>query len=236
MVKTVEEICNILSKNYSGSSNADNCTKLYKLKPTLSSCANCSYIDKYNPYQSFFDDEILYNNLERKIIKQLAIAIDNNSVEQIKYLKNKYGNTKEFKEAKEYLNKECKKVWSVYTSNKNLPKEALKTLGITNQPDLEFILGNSVKYYEKDNSDTTSHIIDTTIKNENLSYTIEDIHKYLKDMNIKKKCKYNFNTVKYLIAEQNYTREKLYDLGIESGTIDTALKHLPLKFKLKFLF
>ena len=55
-------------------------------------------------------------------------------------------------------------------------------------------------------------------------------------MNKKAVCKYNFKTVRYLISEQNYTKEQLADLGIEKETIKTALKSLGLKYKLKYLF
>jgi len=236
MGKTVEEICNVLISKHSKNFEVDFSLAEKTQKKTLTSCVCCSNPIKNNPYQAFFDDENLYNNLERKITTELAQAIDDNSVEKIKYLKNKYGDKKEFKSAKEFLNKKCKEIWNVYEKTNRIPKEAMKCLGITNQPDLDFILGNSLKYYEKDNSDTTSYIISSTLKNENLSYTIQDIHNYLKEMNKKAVCKYNFKTVKYLIAEQNYTKEQLLDLGIEKETIKTALKSLGLKYKLKYLF
>ena len=236
MGKTVEEICNILSSKHCENLGTD----FYKVKnseqKTLSSCVCHSSLNINNPYCALFADENLYDNLERAITTELALALDSNFVERIKYLKNKYGHLKEFKSAKEFLNKKCKEVWNVYENPKNLPKEAMKCLGITNQPDLDFILGNSLKYYEKDDSDTTSYIISATLKNENLSYTIDDIHKYLKEMNKKSKCKYNFKTILYLIKEQNYTKEKLADLGADKNTVETALKSLPLKYRLKFLF
>ena len=110
----------------------------------------------------------------------------------------------------------------------------MKSLGITNQPDLDFILGNSLKYYEKDESKSTSYIIESTLKNKNMSYKIDDIHKYLKETAKKSKCKFNFYTVKYLIEKQNYSKDKLSDLGVEECILKKALKELSLKDKLKF--
>ncbi len=47
-------------------------------------------------------------------------AIDKDSVNDIKYLKSKYGAEKEFKAAKEYLNRKAKEVWDVFENrNKN---------------------------------------------------------------------------------------------------------------------
>lgn len=234
MGKTVEEICNLLIKKHANIS-ADYISMPNKnIHKTLASCVSISDEQKYNPYQALFNYENLYNNSERKITTELALAIDKNDVQKIKYLKNKYGNLEEFKNAKDFLNKKCKEVWNVYEPIKNLPKEAMKCLGITNQPDLDFILKNSLKYYEKDNSDITSYIISSVLGNKNLTYTMNDIHQYLKQMNIKSNCKYNFKTIQYLIMAQNYSNEKLLDLGIEEQTIRQTLKGLPLKYKLKF--
>ena len=235
MSKSVEEICNLLVKHYSESA-IDNASQPINISnKSLYSCVCCSKIEKYNPYQAFFNDENLYNDLERKITTELALAIDNNNVQRVKYIKNKYGHLNEFKNAKDFLNKKCKEVWNVYEPIKHLPKESMKALGITNQPELDFIFGNSIKHYEKDNSETTAYIIASTLKNQNLYYTIEDIHKYLKDMNRKQNCQYNFKTVIYLIKEQHYSRKKIYDLGIEKNIINLALSKLSLKYKLKFL-
>lgn len=230
MGKTVEEICNVLISKHSQNFGVDFTLSEKQVLRSLSSCVCTSNSLKNNPYSAFFCDESLYDNLERAITTELAQALDKNSVEKIKYLKNKYGHLKEFKKAKEFLNKKCKEVWNVYENTQNLPKEAMKCLGITNQPDLDFILGNSLKFYEKDNSDTTSYIISSTLKNENLSYTMEDIHKYLKKSN----CKFNFKTIQYLIREQNYTKDKLIDLGINKADIENVLKQLTLKQKIEF--
>ena len=234
MGKTVEEICDIIAKQHTSKICADVSLCGDKKLKTLASVVRCEAPLKNNPYQALFASDNLYDNIERKITEELAQAIDNNSVQRIKHLKNKYGNLKEFKSAKEFLNKKCKEIWNVYEDVKHLPKEAMKSLGITNQPDLDFILHNSLKYYEKDESKSTSYIIESTLKNENISYTIDDIHKYLKETSKKLKCKFNFYTVKYLIEKQNYSKEKLLDLGIEDNTLKRALKELSLKDKLKF--
>lgn len=233
MGKTVEDICNVLIKNQVSNINTDIISSQKKCR-TLSSIVCCSYPENSNPYKALFNDDNLYNELERAIIKELAVAIDKNSVSRIKHLKSKYGHLNEFKNAKNYLDKKCKEVWNVYEDNKNVPKDAMKSLGITNQPELDFLLGNSLKYYEKDNSDTTSYIISSILKNQNLSYTMDEIHKYLKDMNCKLKCQYNFKTVRYLITKQNYSKSKLDELGINKENLEQALKELSLKEKLKF--
>lgn len=235
MGKSVEEICNILIKNYANNNTADNFYPDFNGKKTLANCTVCSHIDKYNPYQALFTNENLYNKLERQITQKLAIAIDNNDTDKIRTLKKKYGNLEEFKSAKNYLNKKCKEIWNVYEPIKSLPKEAMKCLGITNQPDLDFIFENSLKFFEKDDSETTSYIISSTLKNPNLNYDINDIHKYLKEKNIKSKCKYNFKTVKYLIKEHNYNKDQLNDLGVEINVLKKALEGLPFRYKLKML-
>ena len=74
------------------------------------------------------------------------------------------------------------------------------------------------------------------MNNENIPYTIDDIHKYLETMHKSKAVKYNFNTIRYLIYKHHYEREKLYSLGADKDTITQAVKSLPLKIRLKFLF
>ena len=234
MGKTAEDICNLISRNYAKVSLANISDSSENKHKTLYSCVCCNDIKNYNPYGALFDGNGLYDSIERKITEELAIAIDQNNVQRVKYLKSKYGELKEFKNAKEFLNKKCKEIWNVYEPINNLPQNAMKTLGITNQPDLDFMLSNSIRYYEKAGSETTSYLIASILKNENLTYTIEDIHKYLKEMNKKQKCKYNFKTIKYLIEKQNYSNEKLKDLGVESDIISAVLKNLPLKYKLNF--
>ena len=96
--------------------------------------------------------------------------------------------TKEFVKAKDFLNKKCKEVWDVFENKNtklNLPYEAMKTLGITNQPSLETLLADSLKYYEKDNGSTTVDVILSILANENINYTFDDVYEYLKKNNKK---------------------------------------------------
>lgn len=169
----------------------------------------------------------------RKIALMLAKAIDENSVEKIKELKKQYGHEREFATAKKFLDKKCKEIWDVFEFKKiklKIPHAAMKSLGITNQPTLEFLLGDSIHLFEKDNGNSTANIISSILKNDNLTYKIEDIHKFLK----KENEHYNFRTVAYLISEQNYDRRKLLELGIKKDTIEQALKTIPIKARLRY--
>ena len=232
MGKTVEDICNLISKNVD--LTIDFSTKTIDVKNLSSSI---EYLDSSDILNGF--DNIYFaqkSDLKvRQIAKELAFAIDRNSVTKIKELKNKYGKLKEFDKAKKLLEGKCKEIWNVYNPIKNIPLDAMKTLGITNQPELSFLLDNSVKFYEKDESDTTSYIISSILKNKNINYTIEDIHKYLVHMHLKEKCSYNTKTVQYLIKEQNYDRKKLSELGINNEIITQSLKNLPIKTRIKFM-
>ena len=173
------------------------------------------------------------NQRVRKIALMLAKAIDENSVEKIKELKKQYGNEKEFAMAKKFLDKKCKEIWDVFEFKKiklKIPYAAMKTLGITNQPTLEFLLGDSVRLFEKDNGNSTANIITSILKNENLTYKMEDIHKFLK----KENGHYNFRTAAYLISEQNYNRRKLLELGVKKDTVEQALKIISVRAKLRY--
>lgn len=170
----------------------------------------------------------------REIAKKLARAIDKNAVEEIKNLKTLYGSKKEFLTAKNFLNEKCKQVWDVSDKNLKPPIEALKTLGITNKPTLDFLLGNCVKYFEKDGGRTTVQAISSILSNRNLDYTIQDIHKYLAEMHLKEKCEYNHQTIKYLIVSQNYDNRKLEELGVEKSVLDDILRSLPLKQRINY--
>lgn len=179
----------------------------------------------------------LSNSKVRYIAQELAVALDENSVEKIKQLKAKFGNDKEFLVAKKFLNEKCEEIWNVFENKNsilNLPKEAMKTLGITNQPTLDFLLGNSIRYYEKDGGNTTAGTISSILNNKNLDYTIKDIHKFLKTTAAKEKLKFNLNTVKYLILEQNYTKFNLQDLGIEQKIISEAVRNISFNNKFKY--
>lgn len=215
---------------------------------TLSACV--SYLNKLNDIEQdllgnsfIFGNVVLNEELSNKkvryIAEELAAAIDSNCVWRIKELKKEYGYEEEFIEAKKFLNKKCKEVWNVYkTTDKilNVPQEAMRTLGITNQPDLETILGNSVRYYEKDGGNSTAGIINSILNNKNLDYTMKDIHQFLKNKYKTERCHYNFYTTRYLIVQHKYNNEELCDLGIEKSTIEKVFQDLSLFEKCKFIF
>ena len=231
MGKTVEEICNDIINN-----RGEKMPKFKHTSRTLSSCVRTNNFN--NPYMSpaLYSNDGLYDRLELIITQKLASAIDQNSPYQIRQIKEQYGHLKEFANAKKFLNHKSKEIWNVYANPDNIPKEAMKALGITNCPDLDSLLYNCLKYFEKEDRDTTSLAIATILKNKNMPYNMDDIHKYLESMHKNKGINYNFNTVKYLIYEHNYDTEKLKSLGIKKETISKAVKTLPLKYRLKFLF
>ena len=177
----------------------------------------------------------LSNAKVRLIVQKLARAIDLNSVQTVKNIKAEFGKEKEFSKAQKIINNKCKLVWNVYDNPTNVPYEAMKALGVTNQPDLDSLLGNSVKFFENDNDKTTVEIISSILSNKNLDYTIENIHKYLSDKHLKEKCKYNKNTIKYLILTHNYTEKNLIDLGVEKTQIKEIIKSLSIEEKFKHL-
>ncbi len=255
MEKLLTEIldCNIsaqmpLLNENTASVLADFCTNVNKTPKNLSACVK--FFSKINDIENdlskvyfCFNDiiinEELSNRKVREIAFELAQAIDENSVEKVKALKNKYGNEKEFATAKNFLNKKCKEVWDVFeTKNKVIkaPYEAMKILGITNRPNLSFVLEDSLRYYEKNNNSTSANIISNILKNKNLSYSMEDIHNFLKKMHEKENINYNFKTVSYLISEQNYDREKLTQLGVNKQTLHLALNELTFTQKLRYTF
>ena len=67
----------------------------------------------------------------------------------------------------------------------------MKTLGITNLPSLEFMLDESVRFYENDGGSTTVDIIRSILTNKNLDYTFEDIYEFLLSAHKKYCCDYN---------------------------------------------
>lgn len=188
-----------------------------------------------------FDNIVLNEELSdkkvRHLAEELAVAIDNNCVWRVKDLKKEYGNLKEFSSAKDFLNKKCKEVWNVFDSKvKNIPHEAMKALGITNKPDLETILGDSVRFYEKDGGNSTARIIASILSNENLDYSISDVHKFLKNYHDKEKFICNLKTIEYLMTFQNYDKYRLFDLGVGKLSIYKVYKGLSLKNKCRFIF
>ncbi len=173
-----------------------------------------------------------------ELAKKLSEAIDKNSVIEIKRLKYEYGHTEEFAKAKEFLNKKCKKVWDVF-ENKHfklkIPQQAMKALGITNRPSLEYLLADSLKYFEKDNGSTTVDIIKSVIENPNIDYSFDEIFDYLKTMHKTEKCQYNFVTVKYIADKLNYDRKALEQIGVDKKCLSKIFKTLSFKNKMKFI-
>lgn len=188
-------------------------------------------------FENIVLNEELSDKKVRHFAEELAVAIDNNCVWRVKDLKKEYGNLKEFSLAKDFLNKKCKEVWNVFDSKiKNIPHEAMKALGITNKPDLETILGDSVRFYEKDGGNSTARIIASILSNENLDYLISDVHKFLKLAHEKEKFNCNLTTIEYLITSQNYDKYKLFDLGVGKLSIYKTYKGLSFKNKCRFIF
>lgn len=212
--------------------NANLCRK------SLVSEINC--LMKINPFEDStvgflqLEDE-LRNEKVRTLIFELANAIDKNSGEEVRILKNLYGTSKEFAAAKKFLNKKCKDVWDVFENKKvkmTLPQNAMKALGITNKPDLGFLLGNSLKYFEKENSEVTANIISSVLSNVNLDYSLDDICEYLQQAHKKRVFEYNMNTVKFLAHSLTFNRKKLDFLGISNRQMSNIFKDLPLKEKI----
>lgn len=189
-----------------------------------------------------FDNIVLNTELSnsevRYIAQELAAAVDSNSVLKIKELKKIYGHKKEFADAKKFLNQKCKEVWNVFDSKNTdlkFPYEAMKSLGITNQPELEFLLGDSVRFYEKDGGKTTGDIISSVLNNKHLSYSMKDIHIYLKTLHEKENCKYNLKTISYLITKQSYGEIQLQELGIGKDDIRKAFGTLTIGSMSKYV-
>lgn len=230
MKKSVEDICSLL---ISQSSCDELCQKSEMGSAFLQSNIGCETSNILLENSPFLNMDFA-NIKVKRIENELLTALKNNCAEEVKCLKEKYKDTKEFIQAKKILNDKCKELWSVYSSV-NAPKQAMRALGITNKPDIDTIIGNNIKYFEKDNSENSAYIIASILNNKNLDYTMEDIHNYLKNMYQKEKCCYNFKTVKYLIAKQNYSCEKLFELGVSVKTIKKALALIPAKECIKNL-
>jgi len=214
-------------------------SKGLKHLPTLA--ASLNYIEKINPYAGYnFGilqiEESLRNESLRNLIFELARAIDANSEMEVKRLKVKYGDTKDFAQAKMFLDRKCKEIWNVFDHKNDelkLPKRAMKVLGISNQPSLDFLFEDSLKYFEKENSTTTVDIIKSVLNNKNMDYSFEDILKYLKTMHKKRIFDYNLHTVRFLARRLNFDKNKLNYLGIKAEQIGSIFKTLSISEKLK---
>lgn len=203
--------------------------------------SSINYIEKINPYSGYnFGilqiEENLRNETLRNIIYKLAKAIDANSDIEIKRLKVKYGDTKEFAAAKKFLDKKCKEVWNIFDNRKTkleLPKKAMKTLGISNQPSLDFLFEDCLNYFEKENSTTTVDVIKSILNNVNSDYTLDDILKYLKAKHEKRVFEYNIHTAAYIAKVLDFDKRKLNDMGITKNQICAVFKALSVSEKIK---
>lgn len=164
----------------------------------------------------------LANKKVRELAIELAKAVDKNDVQKIKELKILYANSKEFRLAKALLDENCKKVWDVLNkSNKyvSIPKEGMIALGISNEPGLDYLLADTLKFFEKQDNNITSKIIESILANDNLSYTIEDVHKYLRNKCKNEGMKLAVSTLQYFIKKHDYNSKKLLDLGIDKSQL-----------------
>ena len=246
-VLTAKSNCDIFDDIFAHYTNTQDCAvSIQHEKNSLVSCVK--YFDSienlnietsgqcFGVKKVIFNEELSDKNV-REIALKLAQAVDKNSVDEIKLLKTEYGSTKEFAVAKSFLNRKCKQIWDVF-ENKNvelkLPYEAMKSLGITNRPDLEFLLLDSLKFYEKDNGSTTVDIIKSILDNKNLNYTFEEIYMFLKKYYNKNRCKYNLKTVSYLVYKLDFSKSELACLGIEEDIIKQVLTNMSIKDRLKY--
>lgn len=255
MEKLLTEIsgCNTSGTIFSDNENITSPVINFALKKsrkpkTLSDCVQ--YLSKINDIEQDltgicfgFENVVLNDELSDKkvrfIAQKLASAIDSNSVDIVRQLKKEFYNDKEFLIAKKFLDKKCKGIWNVFDSKTKIldvPYEAMRVLGITNIPTLDFILGNSVRFYEKDGGSSTAEIINSVLNNKNMPYTILDIHKYLEELARKEKCRFNEKTVYYLITVQMYDSHKLEELKIEKSVINKVYRTMPFFEKVKYTF
>ena len=234
-----QNVNNVLDELFAENLNiANNIVKLAGKRPDLRLSPKVRYVTHMNGGNVILNEELADSKVYQ-IASDLALAIDKNSSTDVKRIKLLYGDTKEFLAAKTFLNKLCKEVWDV-TENKNkkmdVPKEAMKVLGITNKPSLDFLLEDCLKNFEKEDDDTTARIISSILENPNLDYTPEDIFDYLKINYEKKRYKYNFATIKVLAENTDYN---LYRLGIitsDAKQMKKYYKSLPLSKKIKIFF
>jgi len=205
---------------------------------TLTSCV--SYFHK-NPFcgTNLVLDCGLTDKKTARIAYELAVAVDKNSVEDVKFLKRRYGNEPEFLKAKEFLDIKSKQVWDVFenkNSTKNIPYQAMKVLGITNLPTLDFLLADSLKFYEKDGGSTSVDIMRSILNNKNLHYKFEDIYNFLRRYSKKNCIEYNMKTVSYLMQSLDYDKAKLNIAGVTDEAIKLALSKSSVFDRIKYFY
>lgn len=234
-----QNVNNVLDELFAENLNiANNIVKLVGKKPKLKLSSKVRYVTHLNDGDVILNDELADSKVY-KIASELALAIDKNNSSDVKRIKFLYADTDEFSAAKDFLNKLCKEVWDVI-ENKNkkmdVPKEAMKALGITNKPSLDFLLGDCLKNFERENDDTTAKIISSILENPNLDYTPNDIFEYLKTNYEKKRYKYNFATIKVLAENNGYNLYKLGIITSDGKQMKKYYKSLPLSKKIKIFF
>ena len=206
-----------------------------RYKTTLVSVVN--YVD-CNPFNNNIINCEFSDKLTYEIARKLAIAIDKNSTDEIKLLKSKYGKLPQFTSAKDFLNRKCKILWDVIENKSKkmkLPYDAMKTLGISNMPDLSYMLDYSIKYYEKNNGKTTSEIINSILNNPNLDYTFNDIFEYLVKQKNKLNIDYSITTLKYVLINTEFNTDKSIKIGITRNKLYKIYKQFSFKDRVKNL-
>jgi hypothetical protein len=111
----------------------------------------------------------------------------------------------------------------------------MRALGITNKPSLEYLLADSLKFYEKDDGSTTVDIIKSILENPNIDYSFDEIFDYLKNVYKKEKCQYNMVTVKYLAQKTNYDKKVLEQIGVDKIYLNKIFRTLSFNDKLKLI-
>ena len=178
-----------------------------------------------------FSNRKVYN-----LALRLARALDNNSPNDIKFLKMQYGATQEFLLAKDFLDRKCKQIWDVFDKDFNpdkVPYEAMKMLGISNKQPIGFYLENFLTYFEKDGGTTTVDIINSLIQNTHSGYTFDDIYDYFKAT--RRKYKFNQITIAFLASKLDYNQKELLKVGVEKSDLRVFYKNLPILRKIQIL-
>jgi hypothetical protein len=233
---TIDVFDELFAENHSIANDIVNltCKKTDRFK--LSS--KVRYINELHSGNVVINDELADKKVYQ-IAYDLALAIDKNQPERVKYIKSLYGSTKEFAKAKDFLNNICKQVWDVYENKNvqmNVPKEAMKVLGISNKPALSILLDDSIEFFENDNSKNFAKVLSSVLNNPNLDYTAEDIFDYLKTNYIKKHSHYNFETIKFMAENMDNDLYKVGEITSDKEVMKKYFLSLSLSKKVKIIF